>query len=345
MKIKIEDMRAAFQTVDAVSASAAFESSQFVKLRRVDDSMTLSLTGTMLSEAKVDCAEPGKWIAYVDRRALKAFLSTARAAEVELAYSKDGLVLKAGQKMDAALHAPISGYETWKPAGEQDLPADQREVLCAALKYLPTTAGAESVEAVSFIKGYGIVATDTIFLMASLSPVKQSFFIPSSLAAFFSSSTGKLSIDERGIGVVLKNGFVYQPRSSNLDQYPTDMCKTSIAAALKAPTSAEASAEELLDVISTACQFLLDKTEDAATTAAAKGIVLSVDMGAGAFQKTIPAKMHSYAPAVWPIKRLAGWLDFAAEKKATVEIAKMPNAGVFRFVDGKTKNVFVFADV
>ena len=348
MKIKLEKLRSAFAVLDSVAAVAALESSQHVRFKRTDAELAMSLTGTALAESRVALSEPGKWTAYVDRRALKAFLATARKDEIEVFVDKSGTILmKAGQRLEIPARAVVAGYESWKPVGEYDLAPELKAAVGVAVKYLPSAAGAESVEAVNFVKGYGVVATDTIFLMAHLAAsIKQSFFLPAAVAQFLASSGGKLATDDRGAGAVTPDGHVFQPRSADLDNYPLDMCKASLAAALKSPTVAEASAEDLLEVITTASQFLVDKAEDAKVESAAKGISFTVDLGAGKFQKTIPAKLvNGMAAAVWPIRRLQPWLEFAAGFKARVEIAKTANATCFRFLDRKVRNALVFADV
>jgi hypothetical protein len=348
MKIKLEKLKSAFAVCDAVVAVAALESSQHVRLKRTDSELSLALTGISFAESRVAVAEPGKWTAHVDRRALKAFLATARKDEVEVFVDKSGAILmKAGQRLEIPARAVVAGYESWKPVGEYDLSPELKAAVGVAVKYLPSAAGAESVEAVNFVKGYGVVATDTIFLAAYLSPsIKQSFFLPAAVAQFLASSGGKLATDDRGAGAVTPDGHVFQPRSADLDNYPLDMCKTSLAIALKSPTVAEASAEDLLEVIQTASQFLVDKAEDAKVEPAAKGISFTVDLGAGKFQKTVPAKLvNGMAAAVWPIRRLAPWLERAAACQARVEIAKTANATCLRYLDGKIRSALVFADL
>ena len=350
MKIKLEKLKSAFSVCDAVTAVAALESSQHVRLKRTDAEMTMALTGISLAEARVAVTEPGKWTAHVDRRALKAFLSTARKDDVEVFVDKSGTILmKAGQRLEIPARAAVAGYESWKPSGEFDLSPDQKRFVGAASKYLPTVAGAESVEAVNFIKGYGTLATDTIFLAARLdASVKQSFFLPAAVASFLASSGGKLATDDRGAGAVIADGYVFQPRSADLDNYPLDMCKKSLIEALRSPTVADAEALDLLEVIQTASQFLIDKAEDARVEPVAKGVSFTVDLGAGKFQKTIPAtEVNGMIAAQWPIRRLVPWLEFSAASGATVrvEIAKTANATCLRFTDGKVRNALVFADV
>jgi hypothetical protein len=90
----------------------------------------------------------------------------------------------------------------------------------------------------------------------------------------------------------------------------------------------------------------VDKAEDAKVEPAAKGVSFTVDLGAGKFQKTVPAKLvNGMAAAVWPIRRLAPWLERAAAMQARVEVAKTANATCLRYLDGKVRSALVFADL
>ncbi len=238
MKIKLEDFRGAFEICDSVQASPVMDSSQFVRLKQNASELTISLTGILRAEAKVTSAVPGgKWTSYVERRILKAFLSTSKSADIEFFY-KDKLTLKTDQRLEVAPHTVISGYETWTPNNLFDLEPEQTKALRTAVKYLPHTAGTDHVDAICFCKDYGVVVTDTLFMMGILgSPVKTDFFLPGSLAKVLSGNPNKIAADKTGVGIGFSSGFVFQPLSSDLDRYPVNKCKSMIEEALQASRS------------------------------------------------------------------------------------------------------------
>lgn len=357
MKLKLEDVQAAHSVIDCVVASPVLESSQFVRLKQDGNSLTLSLTGTLWTSATVKSKEPGgKWTAYVDRRVLKPFLSTATGADLEVFY-KDKLTLKSGQRLEIPAHAVITGYEAWTPKQAYDLPDDQMTALRTYVKYLPNVAGSEHVEAVCFLKGYGMVSTDTLFMAAVLgTEVKNDFFLPAALANVLASTGGKIAADAAGVGAAFPNGFAYQPLSADLERYPVNSCKAAIDGAVKAPALARMLASNLAPAMAVASQFLIDKQESATVSpytgkslTVNSGLQIAVDCGAGKFQRVVPliGKCEMREPVTWSVKKLQPWLDYAAASRAdcVVEFAKLPNASALRFVDGKRKSVILFADL
>jgi hypothetical protein len=350
VKLKLEDLRAAFAVVDNVQASPVQESSQLVRLKRTEADLTLALTGSLWAEARVPTPnEPGKWTAYADRRALKAFLATAKAAEVEIFY-KDKLILKAGQRLEVAPHAVVSGYESWTPKTTFVLADEETAALKVMVKYLPEMAGSEHCEAVSFSKDYGSIATDTLCVEAELDAAcKQTLFLPAALAKVLAATGGKLGADKSGVGAVLAAGVVYQPLSSELDRYPTDKLRTLVETAAKAPPLFTAKAADLASALAVAAQFLLDKAEAATVTAVNKGLSISVGMTAGSFQRAVAVagEVKLKDPVQWSVKRILPWLEYVAALKADGEVsyAKLPNAGAFRFSNGTRKSVLICADM
>src|SRR6266404_6284303 len=139
MKLKLEEFKQAFDVCDYVQSSPVADSSQFVRLKREESKLTLSLTGMLYAEATVKCAESGKWTAFIDRRALRAFLNTSKSTEIEFFY-KDKLILKTDQRLEVAPRSVITGYETWTPKNLFDLEPDQAKILKTAMRYLPHMA-------------------------------------------------------------------------------------------------------------------------------------------------------------------------------------------------------------
>lgn len=350
MKVKLEEMRKAFAVVDAVR-STDMESSQFVRLRQDGPKLSLAMTGMMWGECDVKCVTEGspKWTTYADRRALKPFLDTAQTEDIEFRFDKTLLTIKAGQKLEVAPHAAISGYETWTPKGTFDLADGQLLAMKTGVSYLPAVPGSEHMEACYFGKDC-LMFTDSILFMAVLGEgTKSEFFLPAEVARFVASNGGKVASDGKGVGAALNGGYVYQPLSAELDRYPKEPAAKLISEARKSKPVAKMKASDALAVLNAASQFLLDKAEAARVENAKNGLLLTVDMNAGKFQRTIPCSGAPTlaAPVNWPVKRVTPWLEYAVAAKpdAELEYSKQDNSSSLRFVDGKKTNVLLWADL
>lgn len=343
MKIKLEDFQKAFEVVNHVTASPVADSSQFVRIKRDTNEMTLSLTGMLYAEAHVKCENGGRWTVFVDRRALKAFLSTSKSPDIEFFY-KDKLILKTDQRLEVAPHAQVSGYETWNPKSLFDLELDQAKALKTATRYLPHMAGSDHVDAICFRKDYGLIVTDTLYMMGILgTAVKSDFLIPGLLASVLAGNIGKIALDKLGVGVEINGGFVFQPLTSDLDKYPIQKCKSTLEEGVKAPVSFKTKASDLVDVLSAASQFLIEKSDSAEIASVNDGLLLTVTMGSGKFQRKIPTVLNKpLAPVKWALRRLLPWLEFAGDVE--LEYSKMNGASAFRFTDKKITNLLLFAD-
>jgi hypothetical protein len=348
MKISVEELRAAFDVVNAVDDDAAVESSHFIRLQQNQKQISLTLTGTLWGEASADGDGNGKWTAYVDRRVMKAFLATANGKEIEILY-KDKLILKANSRIELALHTPITGYESWKPAATYDLSDELKAIINTGAKYLPSSAGTENVSAICFRKDYGVIATDTLFLFGVLSvKLPADVLIPPAIAKLAGDTSGKLATDNDGAGIALPNGFVYEPRSTKLSKYPFDGCKNRIDEAAKtAPLIATASVKDTNTVFKDAQMFLLDKAEAGVVEAREKGIQLTITLGTGTFRRTIPATLKGKLETKIAVKKFLPWLDLVSKVKedAVIEVAKVQGALVMRFLHGKVHYVFLAADL
>lgn len=346
MKISTDDLRNAFAIVDAVPPLATAESSQYVRIKQAGKLTSLALTGSMWAEAELTGKdEGGKWTAYADRRALKAFLSTA-SAETEI-FTKDKLTLKSGQRLEVPHHATITGYESWQPSKSLVLSDEQAESIKVAAKYLPTVAGMETVEAIAAGKK-GIFATDTLFLLHSSSEFATENFVPSGIAGVFATLGGKLASDKSGTGIVVGPGRIFQPRSADLDNYPMDTFAAMVIDAKKAKTEVKFLASDLLDVIRIGVQFLFEKAEAAKIESVGKGLTLTIELPSGKFQRSFAAEGTLSAIGAWQIKRLVPWLESAASKNARIECARMKTQAettVLRYASGKTNHALIFADL
>ena len=341
MKLKLDDVRAAFAVVDNVQPSPVADSSLFIRLRPNGNKLSMSATGTLWAGAEAVAQDVGgKWIAWVDRRVLKPFLDTAKGPDIEFFY-KDELIIKSGQRLEVALHTPISGYESWNPKSSFDLPDEQKTLLATLNKYLPIQAGTENVAAVWFAKEYGIVSTDTIVIAASLVACDKDFFLPPEVAELVTGAA-KLAVDKTGVGAKIGPGFVYQPLSSELDNYPKDAIKDQIKIGLDAAAAFKVSASVLKELLSIASQFLIERNEVLIIEPTKSGFNAKVDLAVGKFQRSVACKCSLAAPTSWPVKRLLPWMEYAGTDE--VEFAKPQDSGAFRFERGGFKHVLMFAD-
>jgi hypothetical protein len=342
MKLKLDDVRAAFAVVDNVKPSPVADSSLFIRLRPNGNKLSMSATGTLWAGAEAVAQDVGgKWIAWVDRRVLKPFLDTAKGPDIEFFY-KDELIIKSGQRLEVALHTPISGYESWNPKSSFDLPDEQKTLLATLNKYLPIQAGTENVAAVWFAKEYGIVSTDTIVIAASLVACDKDFFLPPEVAELVTGSA-KLAVDKTGVGAKIGPGFVYQPLSSELDNYPKDAIKDQIKIGLDAPAAFKVSASILKELLSIANQFLIEKNEVLIIEPTKSGFNAKVDLAVGKFQRSVTCKCSLTDLTRWPVKRLLPWMEYAGADE--VEFAKPQDSGAFRFERDGFKHVLMFADL
>lgn len=351
MKVKTDELRAAFKIVDNVPVNLILESSQFLKIHQEGDKLTLSLTGALQAEASISGqSQGGKWSAYVDRKVFRSFISTASDPEIELFY-KDKLTMKSGQRLELALHAAITGYESWAPKSSFDLEDDQKSFIRMAVKYLPNIAGTENCEAIWFDKER-IVVTDKIFMIELRgSAVKQSFILPPDVARFLASSPEKIAVDKIGVGAAISNGFIFQPKSSYLDTYPIDSIKAILAEGAKAPTTIKFKADEFSSALKIALQFIPNKSDGVSIESKDKTVSMTVDTGSGKFQKSVKCTNGTgtlSGPIKIPSQKLVPWLEYAGSAEleyARIATSKLSNVSVFRFTDSTRKNSLIVADL
>lgn len=350
MKVKTDELRAALKIIDNVPMNLVLESSQFVKLHQEASKLTLSMTGALQAEASITGqSQGGKWTAYVDRKTFKSFISTASDPDIELFY-KDKLTMKSGQRLELALHAAITGYESWSPKSSFDLEDDQKSFLRMAVKYLPNIAGTENCEAIWFDKER-IIVTDKIFMIeVTGSLVKNNFLLPPDVARFLSSTPEKIAIDKTGVGAALSNGFIYQAKSSQLDTYPIDTIRSVLIDGAKSPTMFKVKADEFSSALKIAIQFIPDKSEGVTIQSKDQSILMTVDSNSSKFQRTVKSTVSGnlQTPVSIPARKLCHWLDYAGPHEleyARISTAKISNVSVFRFTDKTRKNILIVADL
>ncbi len=346
MKVKTEDLKAAFATVDNVAVNPVLETSQFVRIRQDGNKLSLALTGSLWSEASLPgVTTGGKWTEYADRRLVKAFLSSCSSKEVDVFFKpKEKLTFKADQRLEIASHAAVPGYESWEPKSPFALTTEQKSVLVTAVKYLPINmAGTENMNGVWFGKDVTI-ATDSISMLGFYGvPSKSDFVLPADAAMFLSANDAKVSVDDDGVGAVMSSGYVYQARSTQLDAYPHAAARAQLDAGLKVKPMLSLAASDLLNVLRIASQFMFDKGESCRIEMQGKDLLVTVDMAAGKFQRTVKVAGALAMPVDVAAKRIMPWLEYAGSTH--VEYAKLTNCSMLRFTDGKRRNVLLVADV
>lgn len=347
MKVKTEELKAAFSVVDNVAVNPVLETSQFVRVRQDGNKLSLALTGSLWSEASLTgVTTGGKWTEYADRRLLKAFLTSCSSKEVDvLLKPKEKLTFKADQRLEVASHAPVLGYESWIPKAAFDLTDEQKLILATAVKYLPQNmAGTENMNGVWFGKD-SVVSTDSISMLGFYGVAsKDVYVVPAETAVFLSANDAKVSVDDNGVGAAITNyGYVYQPRSTQLDSYPHVAACTRLDAGLKTKPMMSLAADELLDVLRIASGFIFDKNEACRIEMQGKDMLVTIDMAAGKFQRTVKVSGALPMPVDLALKRVIPWLEYAGALH--VEYAKMTNCSMLRFTDKKRRNVLLVADV
>lgn len=343
MKLKTAEVKTAFGVLDNVPANPLNESSNFVRFRVSGGKLTLSLTGVLWAEASVVGEGEGKWTAYVERRALKAFLETVSSPVLEMFY-KDKLLLRGDQRLEIASRSPISGYETWEPKGARPVTDELLTLLKVAVKYLPDTPGREHVEAVYLDPNKGLLSSDTIFIFHSPTLLGEEVLIPREVAGVLVGG-GKIATDGRGVGGVLEGGVVFQPLSSELDRFPRVKGFELIAKAGKAPRLFQVPAEELLATANTAARFLLDKADEARVEPTKTGVQIGVETGAGVFRRALKAAQGAGLKTAtgWPLKRLLPWIAYAASgENVVVEYAQFEGGVNVLRAGGKTPSMLIF---
>jgi len=350
MKLDMEQFKAAFAVVDT-AASGVDDCSNFVRLQQADDRLTMALTliGRVCAEATISAPDGGRWTMYADRRLLKAFLATTNAKELEAYVKESKLTLRAGQRLEIAAHDTIDGYETWSPKNTLKLPEESGNALKMLVKYLPTIPGMDHVGAVLYDATWGMLASDTLVMSFIGIPCGTTFFLPSELAKIAIGITGDLAHDKTGTGIRVRNtGYVYSPTSTELDKFPVAQFKKLIADALKAKTILTISAKKLMDVLSVASQFLLDGGESALVEPTAKGLLVTVDMKSGKFQRPVSAVsvVSEMQAKQWPVRSLLPWLEYIAALKegVAVEYVVIENASALRLRE-KPRSVLMFVDL
>ena len=361
MKLKLEDLRAAFAVVDTVAANPAAEASQFVRLAAGRGNLTLSLSGILWSSASLPLPEKSEWEFYADRRVLKSWLSTACKDEIDIACKDGKLSMRCGQSLDIPTHEPVSGYEVWQPSKTFSFPEEWQSILDSLRNYCPTMPGMEHVECCWFQKGWGAMATDLNVVAAVLDDkTPWTLMLPAAMTGVIKQfPAAKLCADKHmmdnpsigkpeavyGFGAVVPGGWIYQALDDALKQYPSTGIKDRIAAAIAVVDPlASAKVQDLSGAMQACSEFLLDKNETAMATPANGSLMIAVDVHGGKFQRRVLANCKAAEGIRWPVKQIAPWLQFCSGWAESVEWVRLEGASALRCSgDGQTY-VLVFAD-
>ncbi len=236
MKVPTSKLRDAFSVVDLVSQQNVMLSSQFVRLTAKGGSLKMSLTGLMHGESSVKFMDEEEWEFFADRKAVSAFLSSAKGQDVTLTHGPASLKFQSGrQKME--LEAPkdaISGYSNWPVTEKLPIKAFASDVEFLGV-FAATDPGSERLAAVKVIAKYGAIATDSVTMAAVLDKgIAVSVDIPTQVAGLI----GKLKADtlmvgKSGVGMAAKDGRIYQPGSTQLKHYPEKRLRSVLDDTLK----------------------------------------------------------------------------------------------------------------
>ena len=353
MNITLEDIQKQFAVIDTVPVNPAMESSQFVRMYFTPNALSLSLTGSMWARAMVAPIQPAtedKIAFYADRRVLKAFLSTAGvpANELKIAVSASKMDLTCGgQRLSLPNHAQISGYETWKPGATFTLPDESLKALPILARYCSTIPGLERVGAIRFVKDYGVIASDTVFLAVETAAPKSSFFINPTFASAVASQQGAaLSADAGGAGMVFPSGgFVYQPYPAGLDDFPEADLQKYVKNVQAAPVVFTCASDFLCRTVKTAMEFLLGVSDAATVSSTKKTSVLLTVNDVGKFERALPAKVaQEFQPVTWPIKNILPWIAYVAESCPNIEYIRLQDASAFHAVGDSGEHFLIFSD-
>ena len=362
MKLKLEDLRAAFAIVDTVAPNPAAEASQFIRLSVGGGNLTLSLSGILWSSASLPLPEKLEWEFYADRRVLKSWLSTARKDEIDIACKDGKLSMRCGQSLDIPTHDLVAGYEQWQAGKTFSFPEEWQSILDSLRNYCPAPGtGMEHVECCWFQKDWGAMATDLNVVAVVLDEkTPWTLMLPTAMAGVIKQfPAAKLCADTHkvdhpftgkpeavyGFGAVVPGGWIYQVLDDALKRYPSTGIKDRIAAAIAVVDPlASAKVQDLSDAMQACSEFLLDGNETAMATPANGSLMIAVDVHGGKFQRRVLANCKAAEGIRWPVKQIAPWLQFCSGRAESVEWVRLKEASALRCSgDGQTY-VLVFAD-
>lgn len=326
MKLDTNTCLEAFKIVDMVDMQPGMLSSQFVRLT-ADKKLRLSLTGVCIGEAVVKLPEPEAWKFYIDRRVLGAFLASTKAKQISLEHHNGELRLVAGrqQKVLVSNSEDVSGYTSWSRK-ESNATLKLSETLRKELKllaeYAPTTAAADHLSAVNMVKGYGTIGTDSFIIAAYLDPSTAiSFPLPVVLTKTLASKqVDELLLNKGGAGVQFSNGYLYQTVVARArTNYPLKKIQGVLNDAQKLKPLLSVDPGKLHEGLTKVKAFVFGSSVDIEVTIEAgkteDSLQLSLNLVNGSAQVNIAGKYTGSSPLVFPIDKIAPWIEHIASLK------------------------------
>lgn len=252
MEVELEKLRAAFDLLDHVPADDS-DTSKMVRVSvRKTGGLGLALAGLVAGSA--GCSGKGKdpeARLHIDRRYLRAFLSTAGADKITVKMDEQALHLVSDcQKARLAAVAVDGKYPHWKGDGKAiNLPEWLRADLPCLVQFSQRLPGAEYFELTQAVGGFGVLATDSLALMGCLDPALK---LTVALPRLFVEVACKipeaaLFADEQVLVLKSEAGYLMQPLCAAAETYPFKDLQGLLNRALKAGTLLRVKAQTLAD--------------------------------------------------------------------------------------------------
>jgi hypothetical protein len=331
VKIKTEDLRAAFNLIRHVPEVGVLESSRFVRCSVIENKMELHLASTLLGFAEIKIKEGGRLRFHLDRNALNCFLKAASADDIDLR-TGDKLLLQQGRnRLEVANSSTaIAGYGT-RPQGPTtqnlEFTPEEYSKLQVLLKYIPTKAVDERYSAIQGVKGFGWIAGDGLVLTAwRVKNLADSMSLPSALWRAMGQEDefleyGKLSVCRT------KNGVLIQSLHADLATFPVDKARQVAESAFETKPVVEVETDAWLKAL---CYLESFASEGAYVDCeCGKGqLLLRLSATGLKAETTMPAKVAgSPKNERWDFRKLLPWSNSTASK--VIRIATMENRTAF----------------
>ena len=358
MRVKTEKLKNAFQIVDNVPLDPTVTSSQYIRFKS-DKGLKLTATGRMHGESRAAVSHGNEeaWEFFVDRKLLSAFLSAAVGEDTTLTYSKDSLILEtSGQKLKVAPpKEPVAGYGTWPETSVVKLNVEAND-LALLSEYCADNISMDKFAVVKLTKGFGTIATDSIFLVMVLDQaLTTELNLPPQMAAQFAKAgVAEVSVGKTGVGVTMEGGRLYQTHKDEALKFPLNQLRQVVEAGLKGKIAFECPVQTLLTSIEglsgfvsvmghDACEVVLnrEKSELTLTLKFASGTIRRVAAvtvkGSGKFPENYR----------WSLGKVSPWLRYLAKRDDACSIICRrtdTTTVLYSNAQDKKKRVLVFAD-
>jgi len=338
-------LKKAYKIIDQVVPGPGLLSSQFARISASAKSLTINLSGLVFAEISLPFTDhdSASWSFYADRRVLGGFINSATTEKIELILAKDQVTMKSGrQKILLVPMGDISGYQQWKRSPKAkvvELPESIHRDLVLLAKYSPDLAALDHLSAVQIIKGYGMIATDSMILCAKTDPkVDCNIALPSGIAKLVPTLDCKqMVIEPSGVGLILEHGYLYQTNSQKLlNEYPLETVKDLISGGMKAEAVMKISGSEFsnaLQYLDNFAGFGAGSGASISATTNKKVLTLSLKLPSGVIEKRIPLLNEpSQMSESWQIEPLVPWVKHIADvlKDSQVIHAKSDRFQYFR---------------